>query len=227
MLARPAHGRVAKVFWALCWLTVLFYGFVIVSLAALRWADPPLTAVQAENFVLHLLEGRDDPYRRTAIPLSAIPLETRRAVVAAEDYFFHEHYGFDFTELGRAVRAAFEGRGLRGGSTITQQLIKNLYLTNTRVPSRKLVEYSIVPLAELILGKDRILELYLNVIEWGPNVWGIEAGARHHYGLSAAELSREQAARLAACIPSPRKRRPAQMNRASASILERMRSHGW
>lgn len=212
---------------ALALLTVASYLFVALSLVAFRWIDPPFTAVQAENFVFDLLEGRDEPYRQIDVPLSGIPVQVRHTVIAAEDGAFYDHHGVDWAELKIVLNQAAEGKGMRGASTITQQLVKNLYLTNTRFPLRKIAEYAIVPLAEWILGKDRILEIYLNVIEWGPNIWGVEAAARYHYNLSASELSREQAARLAACIPSPRKRRPARMNEYSAIILERMRARGW
>jgi monofunctional biosynthetic peptidoglycan transglycosylase len=148
-------------------------------------------------------------------------------VIAAEDGAFYEHRGIDWAELELVLHQAARGGRIRGASTITQQLVKNLYLTNSQFPLRKAVEYTLVPFAELILGKDRILEIYLNVIEWGPNVWGVEAAARYHYKIPASQLNREQAARLAACIPSPRKRRPPQMNQYSAIILERMRSRGW
>ena len=119
------------------------------------------------------------------------------------------------------------GGKMRGASTISQQLVKNLFLTTSRSPVRKLLELTLVFPAEAILSKDRMLEIYLNNIEWGPGVWGAEAAALHHYGKSVSRLSKSEAARLAACIPAPRSRKPAQMNDYSAIILERMRSRGW
>ena len=116
---------------------------------------------------------------------------------------------------------------MRGASTITQQLVKNLFLTTSRSFVRKGIEFTLVPLAERILGKRRILELYLNVIEWGPGVYGAEAAAQYHYGIPAARVNREQGARLAAILPSPLRRRPARMNEYSARILERMSKMGW
>jgi monofunctional biosynthetic peptidoglycan transglycosylase len=115
----------------------------------------------------------------------------------------------------------------RGGSTISQQLVKNLYLTTSRSFIRKGLEFAIVPLAERILGKDRILELYLNVIEWGPGVFGAEAAAGYHFKISAARLTRDQSIRLAAIIPSPRRRRPDRMTGYGEVIQTRMRQMGW
>lgn len=223
---RP-RGRLGRAVRALALLTLGFYAFVLVTLFAFRWIDPPTTAVQIENAVFGLIEGRDEPRHQQNIALASLPLAVRHAVIAAEDGAFYEHRGVDWAELGLVLGKASKGGRMRGASTITQQLVKNLYLTNSRIPLRKAVEYTLVPLAELILGKDRILEIYLNVIEWGPNVWGVEAAARYHYKTPAARLSREQAARLAACIPSPRRRRPPQMDQYSGIILERMRSRGW
>jgi monofunctional biosynthetic peptidoglycan transglycosylase len=115
----------------------------------------------------------------------------------------------------------------RGGSTITQQLVKNLFLTTQRSFVRKGVEFTLVPIVEALLSKDRILELYLNVIEWGPGIYGAQAASELYYRVPALELSREQAARLAAVIPAPLKRKPAQMNEYSEEILDRMSKAGW
>jgi len=110
---------------------------------------------------------------------------------------------------------------------LTQQLIKNLFFTTHGNPVRKLVEWTLAPVADFILGKERILELYLNLIEWGPGVYGAEAAARYHYRAPASTLSREQSARLAACVPAPRRRRPAAMNQYGAIIENRMRQMGY
>jgi monofunctional biosynthetic peptidoglycan transglycosylase len=151
----------------------------------------------------------------------------QRAVIAAEDGRFYDHAGIDWQELGKVLDEREQRGRLRGGSTITQQLVKNLFLTTHSNPLRKGLETPIVPLAELLLSKQRMLELYLNVIEWGPGVYGVEAAARYHYGVPAAKLSRDQAARLAACIPSPLRRRPQRMDSYSSVILTRMASRGW
>jgi monofunctional biosynthetic peptidoglycan transglycosylase len=144
------------------------------------------------------------------------------AVVASEDARFFEHHGIDWTEVERAMEEKLHDGRLRGASTITQQLVRNLFLTTNRSVVRKAVEMPLALLAELLLPKHRILELYLNVIEWGPGIFGAEAAARYHYGLAVAQVSRDQAARLAAVLPSPRKRSPAAMDDSARRILERM-----
>jgi monofunctional biosynthetic peptidoglycan transglycosylase len=120
-----------------------------------------------------------------------------------------------------------EGGRIRGGSTITQQLIKNLFFGTRRSILRKGAEFTLVPVAELVLGKRRILELYLNEVEWGPGIYGAEAACRYYYQTSARNIDREQSARLAAILPLPLKRRPEHMNRYRGIILERMRQLGW
>ena len=120
-----------------------------------------------------------------------------------------------------------QGGRLRGGSTLTQQLVKNLFFGTGRSILRKGAEFTLVPVAELVLGKRRILELYLNVVEWGPGVYGAESASRYYYRTSARNLDRQQSAQLAAILPAPLKRRPDHMNRYSALIQERMRQMGW
>ena len=116
---------------------------------------------------------------------------------------------------------------MRGGSTITQQLVKNLFFGTSRSYIRKGAEFTLVPVAELVLGKRRILELYLNVVEWGPGIYGAESACRYYDGTAARNVGREQSARLAAILPAPLKRRPERMNHYSEIILERMRQMGW
>jgi monofunctional biosynthetic peptidoglycan transglycosylase len=149
-------------------------------------------------------------------------------VIAAEDGRFYRHHGIDWEQVEKVAEQSSEtGRIRRGASTITQQLVKNLFFTTHRNPLRKAFEYTLAPLADWILGKQRVLELYLNVIEWGPGIYGIEEAAEYNYHTTAAQLTRDQSARLAACLPAPRRRRPARMDRYSLIILERMTQHGW
>src|SRR5262249_13521697 len=152
----------------------------------------------------------------------------QHAVIAAEDTRFYQHNGVDWKEVKKVVDADLEeGQLGRGASTITQQLLKNLFLTTHRSLVRKGVEFTLAAPAEKILGKQRILELYINVIEWGPGIYGAEAAARGWYSVPASAITREQAARMAAIIPSPRRRKPGRMNDYSAEILHRMSQMGW
>lgn len=157
----------------------------------------------------------------------AISAHLKRAVVAAEDSRFVQHDGFDWEGIRKAYEKNLrEGEVVAGGSTITQQLAKNLFLSGDRTWWRKAQEAAITVMIEVVMDKRRILELYLNVIEWGEDVFGAEAAARHHFGVTAAELAPEQAARLAAMIPSPRRYGPGQntayLQRRTQTLLARM-----
>ena len=169
------------------------------------------------------------PYheRYEFVPLNEISPDFQHAVIAAEDASFYQHHGFDWHAMQIAAEDDMEGGRIRGGSTLTQQLVKNLFFGTGRSILRKSAEFTLVPVAELFLGKRRILELYLNVVEWGPGVYGAEAACRYYYRTSARSIDRQQAAQLAAILPLPLKRRPDRMNHYSALILERMRQMGW
>ena len=161
------------------------------------------------------------------VPYSRISPHLKRAVVAAEDSKFFHHDGFDWEGIRKAYEKNVEkGEVVAGGSTITQQLAKNLFLSGERAFWRKAQEAAITVMIEIIMDKRRILELYLNVIEWGDGVFGAEAAARHHFGIAAAHVGPEQAARLAAMVPSPRRYSPgrstAYLERRTATILARM-----
>lgn len=196
--------------------------FVCLSMLAMRFVNPPITMVQLQR----LIEGRGR--QQTSVPLSRISPELQHAVIAAEDGRFYEHWGIDWKQVELVAEEAREtGEVPRGASTITQQVVKNVYFTTHRNPLRKVAEWVLAPMAEVLIGKERILEIYLNVAEWGPGIFGAEAAAKHHYGTSAARLTRDQSARLAAILPSPLRRRPARMDRYSGIILARMRQMGW
>lgn len=198
------------------------------GIVLLRWINPWTTTVQIERRIEALREHRPYKKRYEFVPLARISLNLQHAVVAAEDGRFRQHHGFDWVEMQKVLQDDMKHHRLgRGGSTITQQLVKNLFLTTERSLVRKGVESSLVPLTEAFLTKDRILELYLNLIEWGPGIYGAGAASEHYYRVPPSDLTREQAARLAAIIPAPLKRKPAQMNEYSAIILERMEQTGW
>lgn len=203
------------------------WSVAVLMIVVLRWVDPPTSAVHMERHLQAWVHGRPYHERYKFVPLSEISPELQHAVVAAEDARFYQHHGFDWHEIEIAAEEDMDGRRTRGASTITQQLVKNLFFGTERSILRKGAEFALVPVAELALGKRRILELYLNVVEWGPGIYGVEAASRAYYGIDAAHVGREDAARLAAILPAPLKRRPDRMNHYSALIMERMRQMGW
>jgi len=184
--------------------------------------------VQIQRRFEAMREHRTYQKRYDFIPLKRISLNLQHAAVAAEDGRFRQHHGFDWVEMQKVLEDDMQNHRFgRGGSTITQQLAKNLFLTTERSALRKGVEFALVPMVEALLTKDRILELYLNVIEWGPGIYGAEAAAEYYYHVHASELNRDQSARLAAILPAPLKRKPARMNEYSDVILDRMARTGW
>ncbi len=209
-------------------VVVGFYAFWIGSLILFRWVTPPTTGVHMQRRVESWFRKGAYEKRFTPVPMARISPHLRHAVVAGEDTRFYSHWGLDIEAMAdAAVDATGKRRRLRGASTLTQQLIKNLFFTTHGNPARKVVEWTLAPIADFILGKERVLELYLNLIEWGPGVYGAEAAARYHYRSPAAALSREQAARMAACVPAPRRRRPAAMDQYGAIIENRMGQMGY
>ncbi len=207
---------------AACWL------LGVLLLVAAKWIDPPTTAVHVERRIEAWIHHKPYRLRYQFVPLSQISPDMQHAVIAAEDERFYEHHGFDWHAIEIAAEEDEKGgHRLRGGSTITQQLVKNLLLGTSRSYVRKGAEFTLVPVAEFVLGKQRILELYLNEVEWGPAIYGVEAASRTYYGTSARRINREQAARLAAVLPLPLKRRPERMDHYSEIILDHMRMMGW
>jgi len=188
---------------------------------------PTTTAFMERRKAQFARRGESTRLDRTPVPLARISPEMQRAVVVAEDARFYEHEGVDWDAVKDAVEKNWEkGKVKVGGSTITQQLAKNLYLSPARTPWRKLRELAIARRLEHTLPKKRILELYLNVIEFGPRTFGVEAAARRYTGGAARDLTREQAATLAAMIPSPRiydpVRHPERVRRRAERILRWM-----
>jgi monofunctional glycosyltransferase len=212
------------------WLVIgvaLLWLLAALTLLAARWIDPPTTAVQVQRRLQAWIQHTPYHERYQFIPLNQFSPDLRHAVVAAEDARFYQHHGFDWHEIQIAAEDDLDGGRYRGASTITQQLVKNLFFGTSRSVLRKAAEFTLVPVAEFVLGKQRILEIYLNVVEWGPGIYGAESASRYYYGTAARNLGRQQAARLAAILPAPLKRRPERMNDYSARILERMRQMGW
>ena len=148
-------------------------------------------------------------------------------MIAAEDARFYQHHGFDWHQIEIDAQEDLEGERTRGASTLTQQLVKNLFFGTGRSILRKGAEATLVPVAEIVLGKRRILELYLNVVEWGPGIYGAESACRYYDQTAARNIGRQPSARLAAILPAPLKRHPERMNNYSAIILRRMDQMGW
>ena len=205
----------------------LVWSLAVLILVAVRWIDAPTTAVHMERRLQAWIHNTPYHERYEFVSLSQISPDFQHAVIAAEDARFYQHHGFDWYAMQIAAEDDMEGGRIRGGSTLTQQLVKNLFFGTGRSILRKGAEFTLVPVAELVLGKHRILELYLNVVELGPGVYGAESACRYYYRTSARSIDREQAARLAAILPLPLKRRPDRMNRYSGLILERMRQMNW
>lgn len=205
-----------------------YFGFCALCLLLYNVVPPPVTGVQIQRRIESFFEDKPYDKRYAPVPASAISQHLKHAVVAAEDGRFYEHGGLDW----KAIREAYEdnrrrGRIWRGGSTITQQLVKNLFMTTHSTLVRKAFEVPLAYLAELLLPKERILVLYLNVIEWGRGIYGAEAAAQYYFDKPASQLTRYQAASLAAVIPAPRTRTPQRMGWYTNVILGRMRNHGW
>jgi monofunctional biosynthetic peptidoglycan transglycosylase len=202
------------------------------DVAALATERPKTTAFMERRKELLRDQGKDATIRYTWVPYGRISPNLRRAVLVAEDTGFYEHQGID----KKALREAFDrnwkrGKITHGGSTITQQLAKNLYLSPSRNPLRKIREYFIARSLEKNLTKKRILEIYLNVVEMGERVYGAEAASRFYFDKPASALSPSQAALLAGCLPNPRVMNPGKPNKRLRArqrmILSRMRRWGY
>jgi monofunctional biosynthetic peptidoglycan transglycosylase len=224
---RPRRRLAARVGKAALAVAVGYYVFCVLLLIAYRFVAPPITGLQLQRRVEALLGRRPYHVEKTYVSYSRLPTHVSRAILAAEDGKFWRHSGFDFEEMRVAGMQVFDGEIPRGASTITQQLMKNLFGGTGRNPIRKMYDMTLTLPAEVILGKERILELYLNNVEWAPGVFGIEAAARHHYGRRARDLSRAEAAGLAALLPNPLRRTPANTPQYRSEILRRMAVRGW
>jgi monofunctional biosynthetic peptidoglycan transglycosylase len=226
VIHRP-HFRFRSI---LLWLFAALFGCWLaaaLTLVALRWIDPPTTALQTERRIQSFFHDGDYQKRYRFVPLSQISANFPHAVVSAEDARFYKHHGFDWTAIQLAAQEDMEGGRIRGGSTLTQQLVKNLFFGTSRSLVRKAAEASLVPVAEFVLGKRRILELYINVVEWGPGIYGADAASHAYFKSAPKSLSRLQAAQLASMLPAPLTRRPGHTPHYTAVILRRMAQVGW
>ncbi|MEW6165865.1 MAG: monofunctional biosynthetic peptidoglycan transglycosylase [Pseudomonadota bacterium] len=213
---------------ALALLLLLWQGWYLGWVVWWRFVDPGETSFMERRLDALQEKNPKAELRHRWVDYEKISPHLKRAVIAAEDDKFIDHEGFDWEGIQKAIeKNRKKGKVVAGGSTISQQLAKNLFLSGAKTPWRKAQEAVITVWLELLWDKRRILEVYLNVVEWGEGVFGAEAAGRRYFGVGAGQLSAEQAARLAVMLPAPRKfgRNPWSdyMNRRTALILGRMR----
>ncbi|SMC18035.1 monofunctional biosynthetic peptidoglycan transglycosylase [Andreprevotia lacus DSM 23236] len=186
-------------------LFLLWNLWIFLHVLAWRWVNPSDTAFMDEQQARLQAEDPNATLRHQWVPYAQISPNLKRALVASEDAKFLDHDGFDWEGIQNAWEKNLKkGHIVAGGSTISQQLAKNLFLSSKRTPWRKGEEAIITVMLEAVMDKQRIFEIYLNVIEWGDGVFGAEAAAKHYYQVPASKLSSAQAAKLAAMVPNPR-----------------------
>jgi monofunctional glycosyltransferase len=202
---RPKWRKWAKAVLAVALCAALFYhALIVINIFRMKSSNPEMTAIMKQRATEAADRGEAPKREQNWVAYDRISPNLVRAVLAGEDSRFFDHSGFDWEEIKKAVEKDWEeGKFKRGASTISQQLAKNLFLSTSKNPVRKLHEAAITWEMEQILGKRRILEIYLNVIEWGDGIYGAEAAAQYYFKSSAASLSAEQAAYLSAIIPGP------------------------
>lgn len=224
---RPAPKWLSRGLLGLIALLMLWQGWYLVWVVWWKFFDPDMTSFMSQRLE-ELQEKRPNAeLRHQWVPYERVSRHLKRAVVAAEDDKFIDHEGFDWEGMQKALEKNIKkGKVVAGGSTISQQLAKNLFLSAAKTPWRKAQEAIITVWLELFWDKRRILEVYLNSVEWGQGVFGAEAAARRYYNSTAGSLSAEQAARLAVMLPAPRRyeRNPYSsfMNGRTQAILRRM-----
>lgn len=220
-------GFIARAIFILLTALVLYQLWIFLHICWWIKFNPSSSAFMEDRLAVMQQKNPDVELHYKWVDYNKISNHLKRAVVAAEDSRFIDHEGFDWDGIQKAYEKNLKkGKIVAGGSTISQQLAKNLFLSTKRTPWRKAEEAVITLMLEKMLTKRRILEIYLNVIEWGDGVFGAEAASRHYYKTSAARLSRYQAARLAAMIPNPRfydrHKSTRYLNRRTATIQARM-----
>ena len=213
------------------WKAMLwFFGLSILSVIIFKWVPIPFTPLMVTRIIEFKLEGDDAIYSHNWVPLEDISPNLQKAVIASEDGNFLKHNGFDFEAMQKAFKNNNKGRRLKGGSTITQQTAKNIFLWQGRSYIRKGLEAYFTVLIELIWGKERIMEVYLNSIEMGNGVYGAQEAARHWYSKTATNLTPREAAGIAAILPNPRKFKASNsssyINRRKDKIMRVMRHVG-
>ena len=196
---------------------IWFFGLSILSVVIFKWVPIPFTPLMITRIIEFKMDGGDAIYSHKWVPLEEISPNLQLAVIASEDGNFLEHSGFDFKAMQKAFKSNSKGKKLKGGSTISQQTAKNVFLWQGRSYLRKGLEAYFTVLIELIWGKERIMEVYLNSIEMGNGVYGAQEAARHWYTTTAKDLTPREAAGIAAILPNPRKFKASN----SSSYIER------
>jgi len=203
------NSGLKRLFIFLVLTTAAVFLFTIFQVLALRFVNPPFTFGTTYDRVIQVLNG--ETWQKPAwqwTSMDSISGHLKRAVLAAEDQRFLDHHGFDFIELKIVLKDLFSAGKTRGASTISMQTARTIFLLPSRSVIRKLLEAYYTVLIELLWNKHRILEVYLNTVDWGKHILGAEAASRHYFNRPARTLTREQAARLAAILPSPRRWSP-------------------
>jgi monofunctional biosynthetic peptidoglycan transglycosylase len=207
-----------------------FFGISIFLVVVFKWVPVPFTPLMATRVIEDKLEGNDAIFSHDWEPIENISPNLQKAVIASEDGNFLKHNGFDFEAMQKAFENNNKGKKLKGGSTISQQTAKNVFLWQGRSYVRKGLEAYFTVLIELIWGKERIMEVYLNSIEMGKGVYGAQAATQHWYQKNAASLTTREAAGIAAILPNPRKFKASNsssyINRRKDKIMRVMRQTG-
>ena len=207
-----------------------FFGLSIISVIIFKWVPIPFTPLMITRIIEFKLDGNDAIYSHDWVPIEEISPNLQKAVIASEDGNFLKHSGFDFNAMQKAFKNNSKGKRLKGGSTISQQTAKNVFLWQGRSYVRKGLEAYFTVLIELIWGKERIMEVYLNSIEMGNGVYGAEAASQHWYRTNAVNLTKAQAAGIASILPNPRKYKATNsssyIERRKGKILRVMRQTG-
>jgi monofunctional glycosyltransferase len=217
----------AKLLWLIKWSAIIFFGSSVFFTILYRFVPIPFTPLYAIRFFEQISdEKRDVVYKKDWVPIEEISPHLIQAVVASEDQRFLEHWGFDFESMQKAYKNNQKGKKIKGGSTISQQTAKNVFLWPARSYVRKAFEAYFTVLIEVCWSKERIMEVYLNVIEFGNGIYGCEAASQYYFHKPCSKLTKGEAALLAAVLPSPLKSNPAKPSnhiaRRKQAILKHM-----
>ncbi|MFM2230373.1 MAG: hypothetical protein RL607_1631 [Bacteroidota bacterium] len=207
-----------------------FFGLSVASVILFRWVPIPFTPLMVTRAIENKFDGKEMICNHDWVPIDSISVNLQKAVIASEDGTFTKHWGFDFGAMQKAFKNNNKGRRIKGGSTISQQTAKNIFLWQGRSYIRKAFEAYFTVLIELFWSKERIMEVYLNSIEMGDGVYGAEAAAQYWYGHDVKSLTKDEAAGIAAILPNPRKYKPinssAYIQKRKAKIKRIMRYVG-